>query len=161
LIVRGFGPGKLCFAGGVTDTKIGHMAPDSLPQCEFESDKLAVRLRFSGPADVATITPVVSWVMDFVKEMGCAVGKEWEVEIALREALANAMVHGSKRDPSKKVEFCVAIDNDRGLLIVVIQEPVVGQNLYSDHGRGIFLINQLMDEVKFERGGTEIRMRKR
>src|SRR5580704_4182820 len=124
------------------------MAPDSLPQCEFESDKLAVRLRFSGPADVATITPVVSWVMDFVKEMGCAVGKEWEVE------------------------FCVAIDNDRGLLIVVrdqgegfdpsaIQEPVVGQNLYSDHGRGIFLINQLMDEVKFERGGTEIRMRKR
>jgi serine/threonine-protein kinase RsbW len=70
------------------------------------------------------------------------------------------------------VEFCVAIDNDRGLLIVVrdqgegfdpsaISEPVVGQNLYSDHGRGIFLINQLMDEVKFERGGTEIRMRKR
>jgi serine/threonine-protein kinase RsbW len=148
------------------------MAPDSMPRCEFESDKLAIRLRFSGPADVATITPVVSWVMDFVKEMGCAVGKEWEVEIALREALANAMVHGSKRDPSKKVEFCVAIDNDRGLLIVVrdqgegfdpsaISEPVVGQNLYSDHGRGIFLINQLMDEVKFERGGTEIRMRKR
>ena len=36
----------------------------------------------------------------------------------------------------------------------------MGQNLFSEHGRGIFLINQLMDEVRFERGGTEIHMKK-
>ena len=62
-------------------------------------------------------------------------------------------------------------DPNMGLLIVVrdpgtgfdpntIPSPVIGQNVFSDHGRGIFLINQLMDEVKFERGGTEIHMRK-
>jgi anti-sigma regulatory factor (Ser/Thr protein kinase) len=38
---------------------------------------------------------------------------------------------------------------------------VRGRNLYRDHGRGIYLINQLMDEVSFEHGGTEIRMLKR
>ena len=38
--------------------------------------------------------------------------------------------------------------------------PLVGENVYSNHGRGIFLINQLMDEVRFERNGTEIHMRK-
>ena len=39
--------------------------------------------------------------------------------------------------------------------------PVVGENLYADGGRGIFLINQLMDSVEFGRGGTEITMRKK
>jgi anti-sigma regulatory factor (Ser/Thr protein kinase) len=38
---------------------------------------------------------------------------------------------------------------------------VIGENIYSDHGRGIFLINQLMDDVKFRKNGTEIRMIKR
>jgi anti-sigma regulatory factor (Ser/Thr protein kinase) len=37
----------------------------------------------------------------------------------------------------------------------------MGEKLYSNHGRGIFLINQLMDEVKFSRNGTEIHMVKR
>jgi serine/threonine-protein kinase RsbW len=64
----------------------------------------------------------------------------------------------------------VACDESRGLLIVIrdpgagfdpaaIPSPVVGQNLFSTHGRGIFLINQLMDEVHFEKGGTEIHMK--
>jgi serine/threonine-protein kinase RsbW len=69
------------------------------------------------------------------------------------------------------VEFCVACDQMRGLLIVVrdpgpgfdpasIPNPTIGENIFSEHGRGIFLVNQLMDEVYFERGGTEIHMRK-
>ena len=40
-----------------------------------------------------------------------------------------------------------------------LELSVVGQNLFSTHGRGIFLINQLMDEVHFEKGGTEIHMK--
>jgi len=42
-----------------------------------------------------------------------------------------------------------------------IPSPTVGQNVFRAHGRGIYLINQLMDEVSFEEGGTEIRMLKR
>jgi serine/threonine-protein kinase RsbW len=66
----------------------------------------------------------------------------------------------------------VACDESKGMLIVVrdpgpgfdpaaIPSPTVGQNIYRHHGRGIYLINQLMDEVSFDKGGTEIRMRKR
>jgi len=36
----------------------------------------------------------------------------------------------------------------------------VGENILADHGRGIFLMNMLMDEVRWERGGTEIHLRK-
>jgi anti-sigma regulatory factor (Ser/Thr protein kinase) len=38
---------------------------------------------------------------------------------------------------------------------------VQGQNIFSNHGRGIYLINQLMDEVQFQKNGTEIHMIKR
>jgi serine/threonine-protein kinase RsbW len=41
-----------------------------------------------------------------------------------------------------------------------IPSPISGQNLYATGGRGIYLINQLMDEVHYEKGGTEIWMRK-
>jgi anti-sigma regulatory factor (Ser/Thr protein kinase) len=41
-----------------------------------------------------------------------------------------------------------------------VPDPLVGENLHSTHGRGIYLINQLMDQVTFERNGAEIRMRK-
>ncbi len=40
-------------------------------------------------------------------------------------------------------------------------DPLAGENVLKSSGRGIFLINQLMDEVAFEDGGRELRMRKR
>jgi len=148
------------------------MPEDDLPQCDFDSGDLLVKVDMTLPGDVNAISPVVERVMGVVNEMGCAAGREFEIELALREALANAIEHGSGHDPSKEVQCCVACDKARGMLIVVrdpgpgfdpssIPSPVVGQNLFSTGGRGIYLINQLMDEVRFERGGTEIRMKTR
>lgn len=147
------------------------MSSEPLPSCEFHAKDTVLKLERSIPADVEHIAPVVDDVMALVREMKCAEGKEFDVDLALREALANAVVHGAKHDREKKVQFCVACAPSTGLLIVVrdpgegfdpasIPDCCVGQNIYSTHGRGIFLINQLMDEVKFERGGTEIHMRK-
>jgi len=147
------------------------MPGQPMPRCELESDKLIVRLQVTIPADVNSISPVVDGIMHLVRQMGCAAGKEFAVETALREALANAIVHGCKNDPRKEVQCCVACDESRGLLLIVrdpgegfdpasLPTPTLGQNIYAEHGRGIFLINQLMDEVRYERGGTEIHMRK-
>jgi len=146
--------------------------PHTTKSCEFDPKDLSIQLQFNGRANVETINPVAEWVMEFVRSTQCAPGKEFEVELALREALANAIVHGCKNDAEKKVQLCVACDPVRGLLIVVrdegpgfdpnkVHSPLHGQNLISDHGRGIYLINQLMDEVTFDKGGTEIRMRKK
>lgn len=145
------------------------MADEPLTRCEFDSSNLLVKLDLTLPGDVNAISPVVEEVMATVTEMGCAAGREFEIELAMREALANAIEHGSGRDPSKRIQCCVACDHERGMLIVVrdpgpgfdpaqIPSPIVGRNLFSTGGRGIYLINQLMDEVRFERGGTEIHM---
>jgi len=147
------------------------MTNEPRPQCDFDAGKLLVRFTATICADVNAIRPVLSGVMRTIREMKCGAGKEFEIELALQEALSNAIVHGCGNDPSKYVEFCVACDESRGLLIVVrdpgpgfdpasIPNPTLGENVYSEHGRGIYLVNQLMDEVHFERGGTEIHMRK-
>jgi serine/threonine-protein kinase RsbW len=148
------------------------MNPDAMPRCEFEESKLLLKLDIVVSATVGSIAPVVERVMELVGDMECSRGKEFEVEMALREALANAILHGAKNDPAKQVQLCVACDIERGMLIIVrdpgpgfdparVSSPVVGENIFSEHGRGIFLINELMDEVQFARGGTEIVMRKR
>ncbi len=130
-----------------------------------------MQLELTIAADVKAISPVVDGVMRIVGQMKCAEGKEFEVETALREALANAMIHGCKNDPTKKIQCCVECDESRGMLIVVrdpgrgfdpnsLPSPTLGENVFSEHGRGIYLINQLMDEVRYEQGGTELHMRK-
>jgi serine/threonine-protein kinase RsbW len=142
------------------------------PICNFEADKLILQLRVTLAAERSAVDPVVQGIMGIVKQMQCAAGKESAIELALGEALANAVVHGCKSDPSKIIECDVACDETRGMLIVVrdpgtgfdpadLPSPVQGQNIYSEHGRGIYLINQLMDEVNFQKNGTEIHMIKR
>ncbi len=147
------------------------MPRKALRHCEFDSKDLLVKAEFSLPAEVAAIQPSVDRVMEIVKASGCANGHELDIEIALFEALANAIRHGCRNDATKMVECCVMCDESRGMLIVVrdpgpgfdpekVESPLTAQNIYRHHGRGIYLINQLMDEVRFEKGGTEIHMRK-
>jgi serine/threonine-protein kinase RsbW len=148
------------------------VSPASVTGCNFDADKLTLKLRVTLAADREAVDPVVQGVMEIVRQMGCVNGGEDAIELALTEALANAVVHGAKNDPTQIIECDVACDEARGMLIVVrdpgtgfdpkkIPNPVVGENLYSNHGRGIFLINQLMDEVRFHKNGTEIHMIKR
>ena len=140
--------------------------------CNFDADKLDLKLSVTLSADRDAVDPVVRSVMNAVREMKCAPGHEDDIELALTEALANAVVHGAKNDPSKIIECDVACDENRGILIVVrdpgtgfdptkIANPCQGENIYASHGRGIYLINQLMDEVQFHKNGTEIHMLKR
>ena len=146
------------------------MSNRPLSYWEFDSDNLLVKLDMTLPGDVNAIAPVVQKVMAVITEMGCAAGREFDIELALREALSNAVEHGSCHDPSKEVQCCVACDYARGMLIVVrdpgpgfdpasIPSPIIGLNIFAEGGRGIYLINQLVDEVRFEKGGTEIHMR--
>jgi len=145
---------------------------EHLQEHDFDPGKLRLRVKVTLAADRKSVDPVVQQVMEAVNEVECVNGKSDAIELALQEALANAVVHGAKEDPSKIVECLVACDDENGVLIIVrdpgegfdpgtIPTCTMGENVYSNHGRGIFLINQLMDEVKFRKNGTEIHMVKR
>ena len=93
-----------------------------------------------------------------------------DVEIALREALANAIIHGNHENPRKHVyvrchckpdEVSIAVkDEGRGFELNKIADPTAPENTGAVHGRGIYLMKALMDEVCFEEGGVVVHMRK-
>jgi serine/threonine-protein kinase RsbW len=135
-------------------------------------EDLELRYEATIPADIGLTEHVVAEIMKVVEDSKCTLDKQFEVELALREALANAIRHGCRNDPCKEVSISVACAESFGILLVVrdpgegfdpdcIPNPVIGENVFLDHGRGIFLISQIMDEVRFEKGGTEIHMVKR
>ena len=130
-----------------------------------------IRLDISFPADVKRVGEVVDKVVALTYQLHGETGKEQEIALALTEALANAVKHGSKNDPSLKVQ-CQVIAEGAALTIIVrdsgpgfdpssVANPLELAGLTADHGRGLHMIRQLMDEVRFERNGAEIHMTKR
>ena len=70
------------------------MSDEPKRRCEFDQDALVVRFEQTIPGSVEAIPAVVLEVMAIVGEMGCAEGSEFEIEVAVNEALANAVEHG-------------------------------------------------------------------
>src|SRR5258707_12317632 len=87
--------------------------------CPFDAQKLILKLSVTLCADRKAVDPVVQSVMNVVREMKCVEGREDNVELALTEALSNAVVHGASSDPSKVIECDVACDGAHGMLLVV------------------------------------------
>jgi anti-sigma regulatory factor (Ser/Thr protein kinase) len=131
------------------------------------------RFSITIPADVKAIDPVVDGVLEVARQMQSAQGREFEIETAIREALANAINHGCKGDATKSIQCSVACDQRGEILLVIrdpggkldlstVPDPTKGNNILSNHGRGLYLIDELMDDVEYivEKAiGTEIRMK--
>ena len=126
-------------------------------------------LECSLPSEVTAISPFVGKLMLLLRNCSC-VPEVGDVEIALREALANAIIHGNHEDRRKHVhvtcrcgpdEVSIAVkDEGNGFDINTVPDPTVRENIGSVHGRGILMIKALMDEVRFEEGGVVLRMKK-
>jgi serine/threonine-protein kinase RsbW len=123
-------------------------------------------------SEIALISPLVDWPMNLIVAFHCVCGEEQFVELALREALSNAMLHGNRLEAGKLVHVYCRCERRREVVFVVsdqgrgfdpnqIPNPLAPENLSAEHGRGIHLIKVAMDEVSFEHGGTEVHMRKK
>ena len=137
---------------------------------------LFMELKQSLASRVVDISPFVDRLMQFLRpliaECSDEDGSELDIEIALREAIANAVIHGNDEDPEKRVHVTCSCSMDREVLLRIrdegegfdscaLPDPADEKNLLLTHGRGIRLMQTLMDEVSFEDRGTVVRMRKR
>jgi len=121
------------------------------------------------PGDPAAISGVTDAITASLTELEVPEEKRMEIALAVQEALANAVIHGCNSDPSQEVR-CRLQRDPMGRIVIIVTDPGPGfrpeaisdpkrtENLYQDHGRGVYLIRQLMDEVHFENGGNQIRM---
>ena len=89
--------------------------------------------------------------------------------IALTEAVNNAITHGNKLNPDKKVnlnmetttkdvEFTIK-DEGAGFDYNNIPDPTLPENIEKLSGRGVFLMKSLADDVVFEENGSTIKLR--
>ncbi|UCC26125.1 MAG: ATP-binding protein [Gemmatimonadales bacterium] len=86
--------------------------------------------------------------------------------VALAEALANAMLYGNGSDPHKRVRVDVTVndaevsarvtDQGAGFDPDAVEDPTTPENLMRPGGRGLFLMRQLLDEVRFNDRGNSV-----
>ena len=124
------------------------------------------------PSKIQAISPLVDRLMRLIEGSQCVPGEEFDVELALREALENAVVHGNQENPERKVRIrcrcrpgneisIVVTDQGKGFDFETIVRNGITSDPDSEHGRGIQLMKAYMDDVHFERGGSEVHMRRR
>jgi len=88
--------------------------------------------------------------------------------IAITEAVNNAIHHGNKLDPEKSVTLGYSVDGDKLSVLIAdegpgfdfenLPDPTEPENIEKPHGRGVFLMKALADEVQFEQNGAEVEM---
>ena len=88
--------------------------------------------------------------------------------LAVVEGVNNAIVHGNKLNLDKKVqiEYCITkeavefiiCDEGKGFDYTAIPDPTLPENIEKTHGRGIFLMNHLADEIEFEENGSKVKL---
>jgi serine/threonine-protein kinase RsbW len=121
-------------------------------------------------AEVARMSGVRKRVCDLVAPLGLSEGAVFDLKVAVGEALANAVRHGSPGGPGDEVRITVSAFDDR--VVVTVQDAgsgfdgdqMSGGDVYASGGRGVMFMRALMDRVEFARcddGGTAVHLTKR
>lgn len=123
-------------------------------------------------ADPASIPIVTDGVTSVLTQKQWPEAQVMAIELALQEAVANAIRHGCRGDATQQLQCTVNIDGAGEVMITVrdpgpgfdpacVADPLAPENILKPSGRGIYLINGLMDEVEFADGGRQLTMRKK
>ncbi|MCX5645579.1 MAG: ATP-binding protein [Phycisphaerae bacterium] len=93
------------------------------------------------------------------------------VHLALEEAFLNAVKHGNRMDPTKKVQIDYTVNQEKVEISMTdegpgfdpgrVPDPRVGKNLYRPEGRGLLLIRSYMHTVEYNERGNSLRMVRR
>jgi len=132
---------------------------------------LEERIAFKMPSELRHLDGVLDYLNERMLRLGIVNAGDSEVLIALDEAIVNAVKHGNKCDPRKAVHI-IAEFSSEGVLFTVTDEgsgferdsvpdPTEPCRLLEPSGRGLLLINHIMDEVRFNQCGNRLEMFKR
>lgn len=153
------------FIGGAMPAKPEYPAIERL--LPFLEERICFRM----PSDIKFLDSVLEYLNERMLRLGFVQPDDSELIIALDEAIVNAIKHGNKSDSSKSVsitaEFtttglCFTIaDEGPGFELCKVPDPTDPCRLLEPNGRGLYLINHIMDEVCFNDAGNQLTMIKR
>ena len=119
----------------------------------------------SNPSEVVNVREEV---LSRLKENGFSKDDIFAVHLTLEEAFLNAVKHGNKMDPEKKVRVDYSVNQEKIEISITdqgpgfkpdnIDDPRFGENLFKPGGRGLLLMNSYMDVVKYNEQGNSVYM---
>lgn len=129
--------------------------------------------KYSIPSKIEAIDEAVQKATGFASAAGFADDALFGIDMAVREALANAVKHGNKQDETKQVEITL-VSLDEAMEIVIrdfgegfdaseVPDPTNPENLLKASGRGILFMHNFVDKVEWKRhpqGGMVVKMTK-
>ena len=126
------------------------------------------------PSRIESIAEAAASAGRVVQRFGFNDEAAYGIDMAVREAVTNAVLHGNREDESKKVEITfrgspsvieiTVRDRGEGFNPKNVPDPTDPQNLMKASGRGILFMRTFMDEVEYAHhpeGGTVVRMTKK
>ena len=126
------------------------------------------------PSHIEAVADAAAAAADFARDCGLADEAAFGIDMAVREAITNAIVHGNKEDDTKTVEVTFncgsraveieVTDQGEGFDPVNVPDPTAPENILKTSGRGNFLMRNFMDDVQWlprPNGGTTVRLVKR
>jgi anti-sigma regulatory factor (Ser/Thr protein kinase)/ActR/RegA family two-component response regulator len=129
------------------------------------------KVDFELPSDVSLMNGVLQYLIERVARLGVIKPERSNLYVALDEAFVNAVKHGNKNNPSKLVRITAELsakecrftieDEGEGFNVQEIPDPCNPENLFKSSGRGVLLIYNIMDEVKYNERGNQLTMVKR
>ncbi|WP_444793398.1 ATP-binding protein [Saccharicrinis sp. GN24d3] len=119
-------------------------------------------------SDIKNISLIEKLVDDISSQYDIQSDVYGKLLLAVVEGVNNAIVHGNKLDSSKNVELEYQI-SDKDIQVVIrdegngfdytkVPDPTLPENVEKTHGRGIFLMNHLADEIDFEDDGSKVKL---
>jgi serine/threonine-protein kinase RsbW len=128
-------------------------------------------INFNLPSDLSIMHDVVEYMVERVALLGIIDLDRSNLFTALDEAFVNAVKHGNKNDPTKllKIDSDLSTEEARitiedegeGFSVENVPDPRDLANLFKESGRGVLLICNIMDEVKYNTRGNKLTMIKR
>ena len=123
------------------------------------------------PSHIEAVADAAAAAAEFARTCGIGDDAAFGIDMAVREAITNAIVHGNKEDDTKQVELSLSCgqraveiqvkDEGEGFDPGSVPDPTSPENILKTSGRGNFLIRTFMDDVRFNERGNEITMIKR
>jgi serine/threonine-protein kinase RsbW len=126
------------------------------------------------PSRLEAVAEGANAVAEFLSRAGVGEEAAFGIDMAVREGLANAVIHGNKLDEEKfftikvvkstdSLEITVR-DQGQGFNPETVSDPTAAENILKTSGRGIFFMRNFMDQVDWTvlpEGGTVLRMVKK
>ena len=144
---------------------MSNLMQNNMQQANLQSTDLYTLQLQSVPESITTLETLIEEIADKYKVSDDVFAN---MMTCLNEALNNAMLHGNKQDPNKKVIINAEVDGRRitwtitdegeGFDYVHLADPTAPENLEALSGRGVFIIKHLADQCVFNAAGNEVEL---